>query len=95
MQLEASQTPLEQIPITLADNSGYSGIEYVANLKAQQAKENNPLLGVNCLKKDTNNMKLQNVFESLGLKKQQIQLATQVVKMILKIDEVIEPHDYQ
>lgn len=86
---------LEQIPVCLADNSGYSGIEYVANLKAQQAKENNPYLGVNCLRKDTNNMKLQNVYESLSLKKQQVQLATQVVKMILKIDDVIESHDYR
>lgn len=86
---------LEQIPVCLADNSGYSGIEYVANLKAQQAKENNPYLGVNCLRKETNNMKLQNVYESLNLKKQQIQLANQVVKMILKIDDVIESHDYR
>jgi T-complex protein 1 subunit epsilon len=85
---------LEQIPICLAENSGFSGIEYVANLKAQQAKENNPYLGVNCMRKETNNMKLQNVYESLQLKKQQVQLANQVVKMILKIDEVIESHEY-
>jgi T-complex protein 1 subunit epsilon len=31
-----------------------------------------------------------NVFETLLSKKQQLQLATQVVKMILKIDDVIE-----
>ena len=85
---------LEQIPIVLAENSGFSGIEYCANLKAQQAKENNPYLGVNCMRKDTNNMKLQNVYEGLSLKKQQIQLANQVVKMILKIDDIIEPYDY-
>ena len=39
-------------------------------------------------------MKLQSVYESLSLKKQQIQLANQVVKMILKIDDVIESHEY-
>lgn len=93
--IRAFADALEQIPVCLADNSGYSGIEYVANLKAQQAKENNPYLGVNCMRKDTNNMKLQNVYESLALKKQQVQLATQVVKMILKIDDVIESHEYQ
>jgi T-complex protein 1 subunit epsilon len=85
---------LEQIPVVLAENSGYAGIEYVANLKAQQAKENNPYLGVNCMRKDTNNMKLQNVYEGLNLKKEQFQLANQVVKMILKIDDIIEPHEY-
>jgi T-complex protein 1 subunit epsilon len=39
-------------------------------------------------------MKLQNIFEGLNSKKQQIQLATQVVKMILKIDDVMTPMEY-
>ena len=39
-------------------------------------------------------MKLQGVYEGLSSKKQQIQLATQVVKMILKIDDVIKPNDF-
>jgi T-complex protein 1 subunit epsilon len=37
-------------------------------------------------------MKEQRVFETLLSKKGQFQLATQVVKMILKIDDVIEPN---
>ena len=39
-------------------------------------------------------MREQNVFETLIGKQQQILLATQVVKMILKIDDVISPSDY-
>ena len=39
-------------------------------------------------------MKLQGVYEGLNSKKQQIQLSTQVVKMILKIDDVIKPNDF-
>lgn len=39
------------------------------------------------------NMKSIKVFETLLSKKGQIQLATQVVKMILKIDDVIEPNN--
>jgi T-complex protein 1 subunit epsilon len=39
-------------------------------------------------------MKEQKIYETLSSKKQQIQLATQVVKMILKIDDVIEPDSY-
>jgi len=39
-------------------------------------------------------MKDQNVFETLIGKKQQMMLATQVVKMILKIDDVITPSGY-
>ena len=36
-------------------------------------------------------MKQQNVIESLHSKKQQILLATQLVKMILKIDDIRSP----
>lgn len=43
----------------------------------------------------TNNMYEQGIFESVMSKKQQFQLATQVVKMILKIDDVIAPQEYE
>jgi len=43
-------------------------------------------MGISCMKK-------QKVFESMNSKKQQIQLATQVTKMILKIDDVIKPDE--
>jgi T-complex protein 1 subunit epsilon len=39
-------------------------------------------------------MKLQGVYEGFNSKKQQFQLATQVTKMILKIDDVIKPHEF-
>ena len=38
-------------------------------------------------------MKIQGVYEGLNAKKQQFQLATQVVKMILKIDDIVKPND--
>jgi T-complex protein 1 subunit epsilon len=38
-------------------------------------------------------MKTQFVYETYLSKRQQFQLATQVVKMILKIDDVIAPDD--
>ena len=44
---------------------------------------------------NTYNMFEQGIFESVMSKKQQIQLATQVVKTILKIDDVIAPMDYE
>ncbi len=40
-------------------------------------------------------MKQQRVIETLLAKKQQINLATQVVKMILKIDDIRAPNDGQ
>jgi len=40
-------------------------------------------------------MKEQNVIETLHSKKQQLLLATQLVKMILKIDDIRTPADGQ
>ena len=52
-------------------------------------------LGVDCLQKGTMDMKQQRVFETLVGKQQQFLLATQMVRMILKIDDVIAPQDLQ
>ena len=91
--IRAYAEALEVIPISLAENSGYNGIEYLANLKAKQKKEKNFCYGVDCSKVGTMNMMTQGVYEGFNAKKQQLQLATQVCKMILKIDNVIKPHD--
>ena len=91
--IRAYAEALEVIPISLAENSGYNGIEYLANLKAKQKKEKNFCYGVDCSKVGTMNMMTQGVYEGFNAKKQQLQLATQVCKMILKIDDVIKPHD--
>ncbi len=62
---------------------------------AVQVTEDNPHLGIDCNDVGTNDMKEQNVFETLAGKRQQLQLATQVCKMILKIDDVIQPGLYE
>ncbi|KAK6621555.1 T-complex protein 1 subunit epsilon [Polyplax serrata] len=82
---------LENIPLALAENSGLSSINTLTEIKARQIKENNPALGIDCMLKGTKDMKQQNVIESLHSKKQQILLATQLVKMILKIDDIRSP----
>lgn len=101
---------LEAVPMALAENSGLSPVDTLAEIKARQLMENNPTLGIDCLNVGTastylllyvfvvtnNNklfvyvtdMKVQNVIETLTSKTQQILLATQLVKMILKIDDI-------
>ena len=66
----------------------------MSNLKASQLEEKNCHLGVNCFNQAQTDMKEQHVFEGVKAKKQQIQLATQVAKMILKIDDIITPANY-
>ncbi|XP_018429090.1 PREDICTED: T-complex protein 1 subunit epsilon isoform X2 [Nanorana parkeri] len=89
--MRAFADALETIPMSLAENSGLSPIQTMTEIQAKQVKENNPALGIDCLHKGTNDMKQQHVIETLIGKKQQISLATQVVKMILKIDDIRRP----
>ena len=91
--IRAFSEALDQIPIALAENSGYNGIEYLANVKSIQKSLNISFIGVDCARQNSNNMEKQGVYEGFNSKRQQIQLATQVCKMILKIDDVIKPHD--
>ena len=86
---------LEEIPLTLAQNSGFNPIDYVSNIKRMQVEDQNPFIGVDAMSLGTNNMYEQGIFEAVNSKKQQLQLATQVVKMILKIDDVIAPQEYE
>ncbi|KAL8052690.1 hypothetical protein ABFX02_05G022100 [Erythranthe guttata] len=92
--IRAFADALDAIPMALAENSGLQPIETLSAVKSQQIKENNSYCGIDCNDVGTNDMREQNVFETLIGKQQQILLATQVVKMILKIDDVISPSDY-
>ncbi|QPG74570.1 T-complex protein 1 subunit epsilon [Brettanomyces nanus] len=80
---------LDVIPMALAENSGLNPIENLTNLKAQHVKDNNAFLGVDCLGKGSNDMKQQFVIETLIGKKQQFLLASQLARMVLKINDVI------
>jgi T-complex protein 1 subunit epsilon len=81
---------LDAIPAALAENSGLPPIDTLSAVKSAQIKQNSSNLGVDCMLKGTNDMKAQLVLDPLIGKIQQFRLATQVVKMILKIDEVIK-----
>eukprot|EP01105_Mastigella_eilhardi_P006342 TRINITY_DN17955_c0_g1_i1.p1 TRINITY_DN17955_c0_g1~~TRINITY_DN17955_c0_g1_i1.p1 ORF type:complete len:557 (+),score=190.75 TRINITY_DN17955_c0_g1_i1:210-1673(+) len=81
---------LEAVPFALAENSGLPPIDTIATVRARQLAEKNPRLGIDCNGVGTNDMSEQHVHETLTSKRQQFLLATQVVKMILKIDDVIQ-----
>ena len=85
---------LEDIPMALAENSGLNPIDSLSSVRARQLSENNHNLGIDCNQTGTCDMKEQAVFETLIGKQQQLQLATQVVRMILKIDDVIVKGSY-
>jgi len=92
--IRAFAEALEDIPMALAENSGLTPMETVAEAKSLQLKDKNPRIGINCLGEGVGDMKEVGVYETLMSKRQQLQLATQVVKMILKIDDVISPDEF-
>ena len=90
------QDALDDIPSILAENSGLPTIQTVTDLKQAhlerrktESKTPEGWMGVDAMLKGTNDMWDQNVYEALSSKLNQFRLATQVVKMILKIDDVI------
>ncbi|KAI6155262.1 chaperonin Cpn60/TCP-1 family [Pisolithus tinctorius] len=87
--MRAFASALDAIPLALAENSGLSPIETLAEVKSRQVTENNPRLGIDCSGKGESDMKKQFVYDPLISKRQQYLLATQLVRAVLKIDDVI------
>jgi len=93
--MRAYSQALEAVPLALAENSGLNPIQTLTEIRAEQVNTNNPHLGVDCFSTGTSDMKKLHVIETLAGKKQQISLATQLVRMILKIDDVRSPGEGQ
>lgn len=54
--MRAFADALEVIPMALAENSGLNPIQTMTEVRARQVKENNPALGIDCLRLSTNGM---------------------------------------
>jgi len=91
--MKAFANALDVVPMALAENSGLQGIAEMAKVKAVQENTGNAWHGVDCMQTGTTDMWEQNVYEACASKSSQLRLATQVVKMILKIDDVITSGD--
>jgi len=87
--MRAFASALDSVPLALAENSGFSPIETLAEVRSRQVTENDPKLGIDCNGRGDNDMKNQFVYDPLVSKRQQYLLATQLVRAVLKIDDVI------
>jgi T-complex protein 1 subunit delta len=87
--VQAFADALETIPFTLAENAGCKPIEIVTELRKQH-KEGNKGAGINIKRKgQVSDMYQMNVVQPLLVSTSAIQLATETVCMILKIDDLI------
>lgn len=85
--MRAFASALDQIPLALAENSGLSPIDALADVKSRQVTEKNYRLGIDCVGAGENDMKKQHVFDPLLSKRQQYLLATQLVRAVLKVSQ--------
>ncbi len=79
---------MDAIPLNLAENAGMDPIDTMTELRASQSK-GAKWTGVDCRNTKVTDMYKQNVLEPLVIKQQIIKSATEVVSMILRIDDVI------
>ncbi|RAO69855.1 uncharacterized protein BHQ10_005867 [Talaromyces amestolkiae] len=93
--MRAFADALDAVPLTLAENSGLNPIETLASIKSRQVKEKNSRLGVDCMFTGNNDMREHFVIDPLIGKRQQLLLATQLCRMVLKINNVIISGDDQ
>ena len=52
--MRAFASALDAVPLALAENSGLSPIETLAEVKSRQVKEGNSVLGIDCLGRGDN-----------------------------------------
>lgn len=84
---------LEEIPLTIARNSGMNVIETLVQIRSRNNAHNNGKVhswyGVDSEERKVKEMYSQHVIEPLVVKEQVIKTASDVASMLLRVDEVI------
>ena len=86
---QAFAEALEVIPITLAENAGLNPISIVTELRNRHVK-GEVTAGINVRKGMITNILEENVVQPLLVSTSAIQLASATVRMILKIDDIVQ-----
>ena len=86
--VKAFAEAFETIPYTLAENAGLRPIEVVTDLRIKHAS-GQKTMGINVRKGTITDILEENVIQPLLVTTSAIQLATETVTMILKIDDIV------
>lgn len=89
LAIEAFANALDVIPRTLGENAGLDPIDVLIKLRAAHGKKTGSSMGVDVKTGEPLDMKKANIIEPLRVKVQEIDSATEVASMILRIDDVI------
>ncbi|MDE1725981.1 MAG: thermosome subunit [Thaumarchaeota archaeon] len=84
---------LEEIPLTIARNSGMNVIDTLVQLRSKNAQYNNGTIhswyGVDAIERKVKEMYSQDIIEPLVVKEQVIKTASEVASLLLRVDEVV------
>lgn len=86
--IEQYAMALELIPYTLAENAGMQPVEIVTQLRAAHTK-GDKYAGINVKKGSITNMLEEKVVQPLLVSTSSMKMATETVRMILKIDDIV------
>ncbi|KAJ2355271.1 T-complex protein 1 subunit delta [Coemansia sp. RSA 2618] len=85
---QAFADAVEVIPTTLAENSGLSPISMVTELRNRHANGERTA-GINVRKGTISDMQRENVIQPLLVSTSAVELATETVRMLMKIDDIL------
>ena len=84
---------LEEIPLTLARNSGMNPVDTIAQLRNKNSEHNNGSVhswyGIDAIERKVGEMYSKDVIEPLVVKEQIIKTAVEVASLLIRVDEVI------
>ncbi len=89
LAVEVYANALEIIPKTLAENAGFNPVDVLVELRSKHESKDGVVYGLNIETGKSDNMMNLGVVEPLVVLSQAIQTASEVVSMMLKIDDVI------
>jgi chaperonin GroEL (HSP60 family) len=88
LAVEEFANALEFIPITLAENAGMDPIDVLTELRVRH-DSGDKNAGLNLFENKVGNVLEAKIIEPYSIKSQEIDSATEVANMILRIDDVI------
>jgi T-complex protein 1 subunit delta len=89
--IQAFADALEVVPYTLAENAGLHPIQIVTSLRNKHSnnEKGHQHMGINVRRGDVTDMVEENVLQPLLVTLSAITLATETVRMIMKIDDIV------
>ena len=84
---------LEEIPLTLARNSGMNLVDTIAQLRNKNSEHNNGSVrswyGIDAIERKVGEMYSKDIIEPLVVKEQIIKTAVEVASLLIRVDEVV------